>query len=848
MQKLLSRLFRVEPGEWIKLLQFGLFGLMLQMGLGIGFSAGDAAFLSHVGADKLPLVFLLTPAVMIVYTLIFSYLLVRFSINHVIDITLAMLVCGGVLIWGLLGAELPPSGMTMVYFGLKLYLAMWYIALYSLFWNFTDTYFDIQDGKRLFPLFAACCALGAMFGALTVNQFAGTVGLRGFMLIWAAIALATVPVARSLRRRWQSIADSDTDLDDEAGNVRSQLATVMVSFRTSPYTRWLAVALFAMLLLTNLAEFQYSAVLQAERSEAELAALLGKLYAAAHIFNVIICLFVFNRLVGRIGVRNVSLILPLTYFGVFGYFFLAGGTGAALAAFFAYHGVLTSIEYNNQNLLFNAVPSAVKKPLRTIVEGLCEPLASFVAGGFLLLFAAQMDMRELSGIGVILGLLLIATVLAIRHHYPMAMAANMRRGWLNFGVQRGARAAPDAGERSGDSQHSLAALLDGLASRDASVRQSALTALHAAVRPGDIAAVPRLLAAIEALGRDERESVIRLLGIIGDVAAIPEILNLAATLSPREHRQTVSVLISLGFIAIPGLATFMADDAMPFRARSIAARALVSLSQAQYDSQFDRLVRQGLHRAHGLLRTVAQLDTQRGRSPAVELLMQLHQERIAGSVDFALELLALGGKLPDFDLLIVSLHSANAKVRGNAIEAIESGVNHDVFRLLSPLINGGDDMLASEEGEGNFIALVTASLQSGNEWEVALAAQILADCLPRQTFALYLRAVLKSGVTPMVQEIVAALLALDRVIAPTIVDRVNALRTIDGFAPASMDALLALAGRLRIARNDDTLCVRIEAGDTVFALKDRDMREIATRYPDLALTMLKAQEDRNYAA
>ena len=40
-----------------------------------------------------------------------------------------------------------------------------YIALYSLFWNFSDAYFDIQDAKRLFPLFSAFCALGTTIGA-----------------------------------------------------------------------------------------------------------------------------------------------------------------------------------------------------------------------------------------------------------------------------------------------------------------------------------------------------------------------------------------------------------------------------------------------------------------------------------------------------------------------------------------------------------------------------------------------------------------------------------------------------------------------------------------------------------
>lgn len=95
MQGLFNRVFRVERGEWPKLLQFGLFGLLLQTGMGVGFAAGDAAFLTHVGPDKLPVIFLLTPLVMLVYTAIFSVLLVRFSIDHVVDVTLAALVGGG---------------------------------------------------------------------------------------------------------------------------------------------------------------------------------------------------------------------------------------------------------------------------------------------------------------------------------------------------------------------------------------------------------------------------------------------------------------------------------------------------------------------------------------------------------------------------------------------------------------------------------------------------------------------------------------------------------------------------------------------------------------------------------
>lgn len=876
VQNLFNRVFKVEPGEWPKLLQFALFGLLLQTGMGVGFSAGDAAFLSHVGSDKLPIIFVLTPFVMLVYTGIFSYLTVRFSMDHVVDLTLAMLVAGGVLGWASLSLGLPPALEQYFYYALKLYLAMWYIALYTLFWNFTDSYFDIQDAKRLFPLFAAGCALGTALGALIVSLFASVVPLQGLLLIWAAVALMTFPVARLLRRRWRRIADSDTDLSEEAGSVREQIAQVVTAFRTSRYTLTLVLTLFVTLLMTNLAEFQYSTVLQAGRSEAELTALFGRLYAACGLFNLVVCLFLFTPVVTRIGVRNVALILPLTYFAVFGYFFLLGGTGAALAAFFAYHGVLTSIEYNNQNLLFNAAPSQVKRPLRTIVEGMGEPLASLLAGGFLLLFAKQLDMRELSGIGVLLGAILVAVVMALRLYYPAAMAANMRRGWLNFGGRHlkapefDAAATelltrkshdPDSGtaaaarnlltlrtaRRAGigiDSEPSEAtdAFAAKLDDPRPSTRKAALQSLLSLVGPGDIGLVGLLIDKLPRMDRSSREAILTLLGRIGDVEAIPQILTAAARLSPRELRATEAMLVGMGEAAIPRLMQALGDYEAPYRARSIAARALAALSDAQFTSQLDRLVREELAQTAPRQALAERLEAEQHRSAALGLLARVVRERVAASVDFVLELLALGGALPDFDLLIVSLHSANAKVRGNAIEAIVSGVNNATWRRLEPLIHRRQSKVGGAVGD--IAPLLEAAIAEGHGIEAAAAAQALRDLTPKAELAARLRSALRPGLAPVLRDSFATLLALDGDPGPTVVDLVCALRDLPDFNSASIEALIALAERAGPGPGGVEL--RTPMGSRWLSQSDID--GVAARYPDLALTMLKVRDGRAYVA
>jgi len=801
----LNRLFRVERGEWPKLIQFGLFGFLLQMGLGVGFSAGDAAFFSNVGADALPVIFILTPAVMLVYTGVFSVLMVRFSLDRMVMATLAMLVAGGVLLWALLDRA---GDSQPLYYALKLYLAMWYIAIYSLFWNYTDAYFDIQDAKRLFPLFAAFCALGTAAGALIVNLFAATIPLPGFLLLWAGIAFVTMPLAYSIGRRWPQLAENDAETDGQAGGIGAQFAMLVKAFRGSRYTLALTATLFVTLLMTNLAEYQYAAVLQQGRSEADLAALFGALYAASNIFNLVVCLFVFNRLVTRLGVRNVAFILPFTYFAVFGFFFLSSGYAAAIAAFFAYHGVLTSIEYNNQNLLFNAVPSAIKRPLRTVVEGMCEPLASLIAGAFLLYAAKYLDLRELSGIGVMLGALLIAIVMLLRQLYPAAMVGNMRRGWLNFG-----RPIPSL-----------------TAEADARLRELA-------VAPD----APLHRQAGELDGEGETAQ-------LADAEAIAALLAAAPQQTPRERRRSAAMLVDFGEPAIPHLVAALRDARRSQGERAVAARGLAALSQAQFAAQSDAIVESELDAARQAMDSARRLDAASDASGLTGLLARAQHERASATVDFLLELLALRGLLPDSDLLIVSLHSSNAKVRANAMEAIETGIGHSLFRRVDAVLRPGDDAEISPPTEPELIALIEAALDRGGPVEVAVSLAMLHQRLSEADFVRRTGRLIHPGMAEPLRRQLLALMGMRQDEGAGRVALIDALRRTPNFAAATLEALAGLAAAARSEPPEAAAWNGATATGDRFWIAHADIRDTAARYPDLALVMLRLQDGRGHAA
>ena len=439
----LGGILRVSRDEWPKALQFAGLGLLLQLGLGLGFSAGDAAFLVNVGADSLPLIFLLTPAVMLMVTPAMAWVISHVGLEKTCMSMMALLALIGAMIFLLLG----PLGVTAswLYGFIKLYLAALYISLYSLYWLFVDDYYSVDDGKRLYPLFAVGSSVGTAIGAFSVSALAPVLGSGAFFLIWAVVALCTVPAIHRIARRWRKISDQSArpvDQDDGQGFLKQQGAVVR-SLASSRFATAMALMLFLTLFITNISEYQYSAIFSQGRSEAELASLLGRLYGIFHVVNIGICLFAFNPLVRHLGVKNVALILPIAYFATFLLLFVNTGFIAAAVAFGTYHSVLTAIEYNNQNLLFNALPAQTRRELRTLIEGLCEPFASCAAGLFLLALQENWGLRQVAGMTLLVAALLLWAALQVRNAYPAAMSRNMRLGWLDLGGARRLRLAPD---------------------------------------------------------------------------------------------------------------------------------------------------------------------------------------------------------------------------------------------------------------------------------------------------------------------------------------------------------------------------------------------------------------------
>jgi len=318
-----------------------------------------------------------------------------------------------------------------LYYFIKIFTTVIYIAFYSLYWNFADLYFDMSESKRLFAYLAAGTAFGVIVGGLTVTLSAEVLGVPYLFLLWLVLGLLSLPVIYYINRRFNelTIVDLDEPEEESAWTVLKNHWGSIVKIR---YVSLLAGMVFLVSLLAGIAEYQYYDVFSKSYDEAQLAVLLGTLYAGVNVFNLIICAFVFNRLVLRIGVTSVSMIQPVVYILIFAFLLLDYGFSAAILAFFAYQGMAWSVDNNNYNLLYNALPNANRAQLRTILEGLLEPIATAIAGVYLLFYASRVPAEGISLVGFLGALALFTIVMFMKRNYLVSLVQNLKTEWLDF--------------------------------------------------------------------------------------------------------------------------------------------------------------------------------------------------------------------------------------------------------------------------------------------------------------------------------------------------------------------------------------------------------------------------------
>ncbi len=175
------------------------------------------------------------------------------------------------------------------------------------------------------------------------------------------------------------------------------------------------------------------------------------------------------------------------------------------------------------------------------------------------------------------------------------------------------------------------------------------------------------------------------LGKMIDSSLVKELILSSLHFRPNERLLTEQIIFRLGLRTVPVLLAITKDTSLHDRCRVLAGRILGRLAPPQLRANLKEILQIESEKAFFYL---YHANTIRDRYPTTDLslLQEALLTRFHSIQDFIIQLLGVAGEVEDCELLSRCLRSRNSKVRSQVIEALEKSCEHQLLRLLYPLL------------------------------------------------------------------------------------------------------------------------------------------------------------------
>jgi AAA family ATP:ADP antiporter len=657
------------------------------VGLAVGTTATDSWFLAEAGADNLPLVYLATPIIVVIYTLMATALCHITSMTFVLGATLVFVGAAAASVGGCLTFHPHLANAVPLVFGTKLFVNSWLYVAFTQMWNFISGYIDIHAGKTEFPRLNGAAALGLMIGGGTVALLAQRVPMAWFYFIWAGLCVLSFALTVWVASTMKPLQHTQNSSLDERGDQ----ARFFGPHLTSRYAVLIATSAVLLIIVTVLCEWlafrQFNvdamdkarsflpvgATLSAisEHARGILQQLFGLLGVCSGALVLLVNLFLFSPLVKRVGVGNAILIQPILYASAFTALALAQGFASAVWALLVFQGFFVALDANTRNFLFNAAPKGNRVVIRNFIEGILEPWAAALAGAFLFWGAMipvgvrdaasiwlnqffhlpldwletwggrSLDPAELSLIGLVVSAAAFASALLIRWLYPKAIAANFFASAFHPSIPR-VNDAELAGPET-EPSHKLNEDDDATA-----------------------AALLKNLSVCPGANDPDWARILRLKGPV----AVRSVFSAAHRLSALGLLQGLQRIESAGPISIPCCFGVLENGSSSMAAKRLAIEALAKLSGFQLEAASETLLERHFARCR-TYRDWKNLASDQN----FQITNAVAEKLRGGEVELILTLLHHIGRIPAPAIVSVALASSDIKEKADVVETLSIAAN-----------------------------------------------------------------------------------------------------------------------------------------------------------------------------
>ncbi len=375
----LLRTFDIRMGEfrrvWLMLLNI----FLLIQCLWIVKPVVNAQFLSRVGIEKLPLVFLLVAVTALAFSQAYSRLLQRLSLQTIMTRTYQVSMLCLITFALLLQFHLFAGWASYLFY---IGVALFGLITTSQFWLQANLLFSSLEAKRLFGFIGAGAIAGGISGGYLTTLLAQFMDSMYILYVAAGMLVFSMILNHRIWAEFLPLYHGERQ-KKKAKTLQEYPLRII---RNSKHLTYLALIIGLGVLVAKLVEFQFSAIAAQNIKDPDgLTAYFGFWLSTANAFALTIQLLFTQRMVGRLGVGRSLFILPgallVSAAAVFKAPVLWAGTTLKVMDI----SLKQSINKAATELLILPVPMSIKSQAKTYIDVFVDTTATGI-GGLMLIF------------------------------------------------------------------------------------------------------------------------------------------------------------------------------------------------------------------------------------------------------------------------------------------------------------------------------------------------------------------------------------------------------------------------------------------------------------------------------
>ncbi|MBN1562932.1 MAG: HEAT repeat domain-containing protein [Anaerolineae bacterium] len=426
MTNLLSNLFNIRRDEWRRFSVASLMVFSSIFGLVWAENTLRASFVVAIGNEYIPFIFIGDAIIIVISFAFYSFFADRFS-NASILITAKL----GAAVMALVGLGLKQVASPLITYSFLYYLLRSSSEIVSNHWGtYLADYYDTLALKRIFPALAVVLRLTAMTSALTLPLINSVAEQNVILLVWCFTLVVNGTAAIAM----PYIAGPPTTTMDRPAERSQKRASYLENMRNgfsfvseSGFLRAFSFMSIMMMLVLAMLNIEISKFLKESYANDETA--IANYTAHVTVIGGLVMLpfqmFVFSRIVSRLGVGRTNLIFPTLTAILSGVFLGFSSRLLAGLMYFNNTSLNVDIRSTNDELLYNAVPLRVRGRTRAFISGIVEPIGTLLGGGILLLSFIY-NSPALTGLIVGFGILYIVSAALVTRRYSHALISLLK--------------------------------------------------------------------------------------------------------------------------------------------------------------------------------------------------------------------------------------------------------------------------------------------------------------------------------------------------------------------------------------------------------------------------------------